>query len=173
MSKATLPSIHHPDVHSCCAVTRHVNHPHLYCNPLRNPQWNSSAGLPADNLISIFHICSNLLNGLVHNQISLIHILQLLGTIAYKPLISGLLIVLCTSSKALMIFGLNVPSVSERYIKISYSCSILFISSFKFCLFLKHFSGQIKDQDFHIILAKWTFRHQRVTLLSLGLLLSY
>lgn len=51
---------------------------------------------------------------LMDDKILLICILQLLGTIFYKPIRSSLLIVLCTSSKALVIFGLNVPSISER-----------------------------------------------------------
>lgn len=51
---------------------------------------------------------------LMDDHISLICILQLLGTIFYKPIRSSLLIVLCTSSTALLLFGLNVPSISER-----------------------------------------------------------
>lgn len=38
VSKAGLSSVHHPDVHSCHAVTRNPHHPNFYCKPLRNAQ---------------------------------------------------------------------------------------------------------------------------------------
>lgn len=62
---------------------------------------SSSAGLPTNSLILIYSICWNLLNG-SDDQILLMCIV---GTISYKPIRSGKLIVFYTSSKALVMLA--------------------------------------------------------------------
>ena len=114
MSKAAQPRVHHPVVHSHCAVTRPLHHPHPYCSPLRNGQGNSSLACQPATQFLLLIFAETCLMALMHDHISLICILQLLGTIFYKPIRSRLLIVSCTSSKALVLFGLNIPSISER-----------------------------------------------------------
>lgn len=88
--------------------------PILTAIPSRTLRGTARLGCQLATQLLFLIFAETCLMALMDDHISLICILQLLGTIFYKPIRSSLLIVLCTSSTALVLFGLNVPSISER-----------------------------------------------------------
>lgn len=95
---------------------------------------DSFAGLPGNSPITVFDIYWNLLNGPVCDQILLMCILQLLEQYSISPLDQVYCVV--QSSKALVISGLNVLSISDRGVLKFPSCSFLCISSCQILLLI-------------------------------------